>query len=83
MIIIEAIINAIRYVALHVARFIFWIITARDCKHCKYRQWNRDGHEWYEWGCYDYSHYDRTYHKVTSECYNTITRKKFKRRTKK
>jgi hypothetical protein len=36
MIIIEFLFGIIKFIGFWVLRFLFWIITARDCKHCKY-----------------------------------------------
>lgn len=51
-------------------RFPYWIITARDCQHCKhYAWWNRCDHcDKYDSNC------------CFTACYQTITRKDFKRK---
>lgn len=38
MIIIEFLWDVLREACYYIPRFIIWIITARDCKHCKYRE---------------------------------------------
>lgn len=66
MIIIEAIIEVIRWLA----RCIFWLITARDCDHCKYHggcQYTNPGFEGWD-----------MYH----DCKNSVTRVNFVRKKK-
>lgn len=58
--------ECIKIVLWCIARFIFWLITARDCDHCKHCS-NNGGNcyeRWIEFG----------------DCYDSIIRKKFERR---
>lgn len=79
MIIIEFCVNIIKfawYIVWHIfIRFFVWIITARDCKHCKH---GRQGYfyDGYEWEC---SKEDR---RCVKECVDSITRIHFEHKDK-
>ncbi len=76
MIIIELIYKFVlwfwQYILKPIIRFFYWLITARDCKHCKYynRQImaHRDHCSKMEKDC------------SCTECYHAITRKDFERK---
>ena len=82
VILVEFVINFIRSFCVCTARFFVWIITARDCKHCKYGMLNY----WYTGEDYiclkadtETNRIDEYYKKVL-ECTGTITRKYFERK---
>ena len=76
MIIIEFFIKAIKTIWYYIARFFVWIITARDCKHCKYGE-EDDFYDGYGiWYC------AREDKKYTIECMNSICRVCFERKEK-
>lgn len=70
MIIIEFICKVICKIYFKVARFVVWIITARDCKHCKHRKYNW----WYKCYCCE-----SNYTPFIDECMESVYRKNFER----
>lgn len=84
MIIIEAIRNFVVFIWTFlikpVIRTVFWLITARDCHHCKYHKYDRQGNgkRYYHFCCKVGT--TKNYH---TKCYYTITRKDFEKKQKK
>ena len=85
MIIIELFISIIKffcYCCLLVARFFVWIITARDCRHCKYGKLE-SGYSGFEWVCMKArAESETTYesYKKENEYRSDVIRKCFERR---
>ena len=79
MILLEFFGDLIKWVFYHTTRPIIWIITARDCRHCKYGGWNLHS-RWFKdpfgWHC------ERNYHPDKVACLRTPWRCKFVRRGK-
>ena len=75
MIIIEAIINTAKAIFKPVIKGLVWIITARDCDHCKHFEINPSMSVKRRDQC-------AKYNKCVygTKCYNTITRKDFERK---
>lgn len=77
MILFELMQWLIKKIFYYIARPIIWIITARDCRHCKYGGWMSNS-RWYGdpfgWYC------DRTYNPDIRACQKTPWRCKFERR---
>ncbi len=75
MIIIELICAAGEWIWLNILkpliRFPYWLITARDCRHCKHSYWRN----LYSLNC---SKSGKDCYRT--ECYKTITRKDFERK---
>ena len=74
MIIIEFFIEVCKFLSFLFLRFFYWIVTARDCKHCKHGrlEYYYDGHEW---EC------DRGIY-MGYWCRNTVKREHFEKRVK-
>lgn len=54
MIIIEAIRGIFKLLFYYITRPIIWLVTARDCRHCKYGHWRTCSNWYYNpfgWSC--------------------------------
>lgn len=71
MIILELLYDGIRYGFYYAAKFLVWIITARDCKHCEHLCYTPFGNE----ACTKYGGSMC----ILSPCYHSIVKKDFKR----
>lgn len=84
MILIELVVNFLKFVCYSSARFVVWIITARDCKHCKHGVLHC-GYAYDEYECLKAKEEVETtyeYYKKVMEYKNSITRKCFERKRK-
>lgn len=82
MIIFEWLAAAIYFVLWCPARLIFWLLTARDCKHCQYGKYECSIYDdWYECQRLNGHERDMNYYAMIAECRNSITRKYFKRKS--
>ena len=80
MILIEFLCGVAKWLFYHITRPIIWIITARDCRHCKHGRWkttSRYYNDPFGWYC------GRNYHPDTCACLSTPWRCKFEKREKK
>ena len=82
MIIIEFIAKSIKIMCWCIARFIVWIVTARDCRHCKYGEltycYADDYYKCKKAESETNSMYDYTQNVM--DCKNSILRKNFERK---
>ena len=79
MIVIEMICGICKWIAYYVSRPVIWVVTARDCRHCKYGSWSIRSRWYYDpfgWYC------RRNYHPDMVACQKTPWRCKFERRRK-
>ena len=82
MILIELAVNFLKFACYGLARFIVWVITARDCKHCKYGV-QECGYACDEYVCLKAKAKSETtyeYYKIVQEYRDSITRKCFERK---
>lgn len=80
MILLEFLWGLIKWLFYYITRPIIWIITARDCRHCRHGCWNTTSRWYYDpfgWHC------GRDYHPDKVACYETSWRCKFERRCRK